>query len=275
MSSEIQVIIDEQNLAKVNAEQLISAFGAPFTQAGEILAVYGEIKVTDESQTDLMAEAKSKRLTLKKIRTTVENKRKELKEDSLRTGKAIDGVARYIREHIQPAEDYLELQEKFIENKEAAARLQLIVERTDKISKLTDNPRVYSLDTMTDDEFDKLLKELTDAYELRLAQEQAYADQQEKIRLDKEVEDARIREENEILKKQAEVREAEIEKEREQQRIIQEAEIKAAHTEVKSTLAVSIKNSINAFDRYTVPGVNGGHQMVDYESVINLIESKL
>ncbi len=273
--NKIQLFLDTQDIAKANATQLIEAFGAPFTEAGLILETYKAIEVTDETQTDLMAIAKSKRLTLKKIRTTVENKRKELKEDSLRTGKAIDAVARYIRENIEPAEDYLELQEKFAEIKENERRLKLVTERREKLDKVQFDARDYSLDTMTDAEFEKLLKDSTIDYELKLAQEQAYADQQAKILADKEADDARIRKENEILKQQAQVREAEIEKEREEQRIVHEAEVKAVHVEAESAVAIGMKNSINAFDRYKVPGVNRGQPMIDYDSVIKLIESKL
>ena len=44
--------------------------------------------------------------------------RKELKEESLRKGKAIDGVANIIKFLIEPVEKYLEDQEKFIEKLE-------------------------------------------------------------------------------------------------------------------------------------------------------------
>lgn len=200
MENKIQVIINEQNIAQENAKQLIAAFGAPFMEAGDILSTYKEIEVTDETQKDLMAEARSKRLTLKKIRTTVENKRKELKEDSLRTGKAIDGVAKYIRDNIQPAEEYLELQEQFAEHKEQQRRTVLVAERKEKLEPLTDNIFAYNLGDMTDDDFEKLYTELKSAHDLKLAQEKAYADQLEKERLEKEADDKRIREENEKLR---------------------------------------------------------------------------
>ena len=83
------------------------------------------------------------------------------------------------------------------------------------------------------------------------------------------------REENEILKKQAQAREAEIESEREQQAVVQEAEIKAVKMDVESTVAIKIKNAINALERYTIPETNAGQPMVDYNSVIKLIDDQL
>jgi hypothetical protein len=224
VKNQLQIIIDDSNVAKDRAAALIEAFGAPFEEAGEILASYKELVVTDESQIDTMKQARENRLTLKKIRTTVENRRKKLKEDSLRTGKAIDSVAKYIKDTIQPVETYLEEQEKYAEVKEAQRIIKLKNERIEMIQPYCDNPFLIDhLGEMSDEEFTKLFNEQKSAFELKKAQEEAYEREQQRIREEKEAEEARIREENEILRKQAEEREAEIEKEREDQRIIQEA----------------------------------------------------
>lgn len=268
--NQLQVIAEEQKLAQENVQALVEAFGGPFDTAGEILSTYSQIVVDDESQVELMKQARENRLALKKVRTAVENKRKELKEDSLRTGKAIDGIAKYIKDSIVPAEEYLERQEKFAEIKEAERRLIRLTERTEKLKQFCDNPGRYEyLADMTDDEFDRVLKDEREAYELKKAQVEAYEREQERLRLEKEAEDARIREENEILRKQAAAREAEIEKEREAQELAHKAEVKSVeHKAVSSAV-----NAINAFDRYTVPGVNGGQPMIDYASVVSLLSN--
>ncbi len=271
MDNQLQTIVDSHSIAKENANQLIEAFGAPFTEAGEILASYREIVVTEESQTDLMKEAREKRLSLKKVRTTVENKRKELKEDSLRTSKAIDGVAKYIKDTIQPAEEYLEQQEKFAELRETERQIKLKQERVGKLTPYCENPYQFNLDNMSDEHFDKLLDEQKKAHELKVAQAEAYEREQERIRLEKEAEDKRIREENEVLRKQAEAREAEIAKEREEQVIVQQAEIAAVRAEVKQMSIGEIKNAVNALERFTSSDANNGKPMIDYQSVINLL----
>jgi len=287
MSTEIQVMIEEQNVSKSISEEMAKAFGAPFTEAGKILNDYqydekGElivtdktIVVTDEDAVELMATAKKNRLVLKKARNTIENNRKALKDESLRTGRAIDAVANFIKGTIEPVEKYLELQEKYAETQENIRRSKIKAERIERLRAVTDDVHHYNLDTMNDLDFDKLLKELTEAKELRLAHEQAYEEQQAKLREEKELEDQRIREENETLKKQADVREAEIAEERAQQEIVHEAELKQTVLEVSSKVAKEMKQLVHALNRYEVPGVNEGRPMVNLESVIELINAKL
>jgi hypothetical protein len=214
MKNELQVILKEQNVIGDNAKALIEAFGAPFTEAGDIILTYKDIEVTDESQKEVIAEAKEKRLALKRIRTGVENKRKELKEDSLRTGKAIDNVARYIKETIQPAEEYLELQEKFVEIQQAKKAAEVKRERTEKLLKYTDELSLYNIDSLDDEQFEMLLGKVKKEHDDKVAAEKAEAERIEKERIEKEAEDKRIREENERLKKEAEKREIELAKER-------------------------------------------------------------
>lgn len=223
MNNELQVILTEQNVTGNNAKALIEAFGAPFIEAGDILRSYEDIKVTDESQKELIAEAKEKRLTLKRIRTGVESKRKELKEDSLRTGRAIDSVARYVKDTIDPAEKYLELQEKFVEIKKAEEALRVKQERTEKLLKYTDDLSLYNIDSLDDEQFNTLLGKVKKEHNDKVASEKAEAERIEKERLEKEAEDKRIREDNEKLRLEAQKREAEIAKEREEERKKQEA----------------------------------------------------
>lgn len=209
MNKELQLIIDEQGISKDSAIALAEAFGAPFTEAGEILTTYQDIVVTDESQVELMKEAKQKRLTLKRIRNGVETKRKELKEDSLKQGRVIDSVARYVKDNIEPVEKYLELQEKFVEIKKAEEAAKLKAERIEKLSSLTDDLSIYNFDTMTEESFNTLVEKLEDDERKRqaeIAEQKRLAEEAEKA---KRIEDARIREENEKLKEEAKAREAE------------------------------------------------------------------
>lgn len=214
MNNKLQLILDEQNVAKENADKLIEAFGAPFLEAGEILRTYETIVVTNESQVDLMKEAKQKRITLKNIRTGVEKKRKELKEDSLRTGRAIDSVAKYVKENIEPAEKYLELQERFAEIKKAERDAKIKSDRIEKLMQFTDNISMYNIDHIEDETFETLLSKVKKEYDDKIAAEKAESDRIEKERLAKEADDKRIREENEKLRQEAEKREAEIELQR-------------------------------------------------------------
>lgn len=207
MDNQLQVILNEQKIVGDSAKSLIEAFGAPFTEAGDIIRTYKEIVVTDESQTDIMAIAKEKRLSLKRIRTGVESKRKELKEDSLRIGKAIDGVARYIKENIEPAEEYLELQEKFAEIKKAERLAKIKADRVEKLMQYTDDISMYNIDNLEDETFEFLLAKVKKEYDDKIAAEKAESERLAKEEADRIAEQERIVAENAKLRKEAEEKE--------------------------------------------------------------------
>lgn len=194
VNNQLEVILKEKNVPAENAKALLEAFGAPFTEAGEILAEFdtddegklvpgkNTIVVTDEDQTDLMSKAREKRLALKRIRTGVENKRKELKEGINKAGQAIDSVASYVKNTIEPAEKYLELQEKFAETKKAERAAKLKAERIEELSKYSDDLSVYNFDTMREEAYQSLLSGLKTAHEDKLRKEKEEAERIEKER---------------------------------------------------------------------------------------------
>lgn len=240
-NNQLQVILTEQNIAKENAKQLLEAFGAPFEEAGRILAEYQTIVVTEEDQFDLMADARSKRLALKNIRVDVEKKRKELKEDSLRTGRAIDSVAKFVKEIIEPAEKYLETQEKFAEIRQAERAAKVKAARIEKLMQFTDDLSLYNMDTMTDEQFDALLASLKSQYEAKLAEQKRIEEERVAKEKAEAEEQERIRAENARLKKEAEEHEAEAAKERKaaeereaKLRAEREAEQKAAQEKLEA-----------------------------------------
>lgn len=211
----LAVILEEQNVPAENAKALLEAFGAPFTEAGEILAEFdtddegnlvpgkNTITVTDESQTDLMAEAKAKRLALKRIRTGVESKRKELKEGIVKSGKAIDSVAKFVKTTIEPAEKYLELQEKFIDIQREKKAAETKASRMEELSKYTDDLSVYNFDTMREEAYITLRDQLKATYEEKLRKEKEEADRIEQERIAEAQRQKEIEEENERLKAEA------------------------------------------------------------------------
>jgi len=267
--NDLQTIVTKQGLTGDGAQTLMKEFGAPFTEVGEILATYKDIVVTSEDDIDGMKKARETRLELKRVRTAVENKRKELKEDSLRTGKAIDGVAKFIKDNIQPAEQYLETQEKYAEVKEAERLLKLKLERIEKITPYCDFPHQYEVENMTDERFEKLVGELKTEHDLKVKQAEAYERQLEQERAEKESEDKRIREENEILKKQAAEREAEITKEREMNEAAQQAHVTAARSEATQKVLDRVKNAVNALERREVDG----SQVISHAQVIGILDN--
>jgi hypothetical protein len=140
--------------------------------------------------------------------------RKDLKEQSLREGKAIDGMANIIKALIIPIEEHLEKQEKFAEIKAAERMAKRHAERIEKLVPYVADISVYNVDAMTNEAFEELVKNSKKAFEDQKAAEA----QAEKDRLAKEeadrIEQERIRKDNERLKKEAEQREIEAAKER-------------------------------------------------------------
>lgn len=232
-NNKLQVILAEQGIEKSDVTKMVEAFGGPFEEAGEVLATYKTIKVTNVNDVKGMQEAREKRLLLKKARTTVENKRKELKADIVKQGKAIDSVARFVKEEIEPAEQYLQLQEDFavIQKREAEAKLK--ADRIEKLMQYTDDISVYNLDTITLEQFESLLTTLKTQHEAKLAEAKRIED--ERIAKEKADEEARIEQakENERLKAEAKEREEaqakkDAEAQAERERIQKEADEKVA-----------------------------------------------
>jgi hypothetical protein len=117
-----QVALAVRDLDAESAQILTATFDAMIAQTEEWAKQASLIKVTDIGQKREMKLARESRLALREIRINVENARKRLKEDSLRRGKAIDGVANAIKNRIEPIEAALLEQEQFADRHEAAQR---------------------------------------------------------------------------------------------------------------------------------------------------------
>ena len=197
----LAVIVQESGLDSTKAKFILDKFSNYFEIAAEWERKAKTLSVTNASQTTEMQMAKTARLFLREKRIDIEKARKELKEQALREGKAIDGIANVLKALIVPIEEYLEKQEKFIEFKKAEEEARIRIEVEKKME------------------------------EERIAKEKAEADERERIRLENE----RLKQEAEAKEKalQAERRKVEAEKaeaerkaKAEQDRLKQEAEAK-------------------------------------------------
>ena len=175
--------------------------------------------------------ARTGRLELKNIRVAAEKKRKELKEDSLRMGKAIDGANNILLALIVPIEKGLEDIEKQEERRIAAELERLTAERLNAIEPYIDpaSPRP-NVGSLTPEQFAAMLSDAKLLFETKAAA--AAKAEQERIEKEKaEAEErARIAAENIRLKAEADKREAELKAERaatEKARLEAEAKAKA------------------------------------------------
>ena len=111
MSKELEVIVKESGLNVTKAQVILDKFKDYFEIASEWEIKAKAIVVTNESQTAEMEMAKVGRKFLAKKRIDVEKTRKELKEQSLREGKAIDGISNILKALIVPIEEHLKKQD--------------------------------------------------------------------------------------------------------------------------------------------------------------------
>lgn len=205
--SQLEIIVSKSGLDKQSEDTLKNAFTPLFQQAEQWKSKVDGIVVTDIKQVREMRLARETRLALKEIRTTAEKTRKALKEDSLRRGKAIDGVYNVLEFLIKPLETRLEDMEKFAERQEEKPKDALAGERAEALKPFGIDLTLYNLRDMNDTTFADLLNGTRLAQEARLAAEmKAEADRIEKARQDAE-DRAKQRAENERLKKEAAERE--------------------------------------------------------------------
>jgi type IV secretory pathway VirB10-like protein len=208
-NNEIALVAQNAGLAPTGVENLLNKFAAYFNEAKKLSEGAKEIVVTDESQTDLMLKARETRLSLKSIRGHVEAVRVELKEQSLREGRAIDGVSNLIKALIVPVEEHLEKQEKYAEIKELERVQKKYEERIELLSPFVDDISLYAIKDMSDVVFDNLLAGCKASFQAKKdAEAKVEADRIAKEKA-KEEEDKKIREENEKLKRDAEAQEKE------------------------------------------------------------------
>ena len=117
VENQLQVIVKDSGLEPTKAKFILDNFQNYFEVADEWTKKAKSILVTNENQTADMEMARVGRLFLREKRIAIEKVRKELKEQALREGKAIDGIANVLKALIVPIEEYLEQQEKLVEIK--------------------------------------------------------------------------------------------------------------------------------------------------------------
>jgi len=132
MDSKLAVIVKESGLEKNKAQFMLDKFQDYFNIAAEWEEKAKNIVVTKEDQTAEMDMARVGRLFLRDKRIAIEKARKELKEQALREGKAIDGIANVLKALIVPIEEYLGKQERFVEIQDDIKRQALIAEAEKK-----------------------------------------------------------------------------------------------------------------------------------------------
>lgn len=206
--------VEKDGVALQDVQALRSAFVEMFEGAEKWTKQALTIRVTAADQVREMKLAREARLALREIRCNAENTRKKLKEDSLRRGRAIDGIANVLKALIEPAEEHLMEQEKFAERMEQKRIAELVAKRTAELTPLGVNAAFYNLGEMPEDVYSDLLATSTASHNERI--EAARRAEEERIAKERaEAEErARVLAENARLKAEAEAREKQAAEER-------------------------------------------------------------
>lgn len=182
-------IVESSGLEKEVSASLKDQFLPFFDQAEEWKKKAESLVVTDESQIREMKMAREARLALRAIRVDADKKRKSLKEESLRYGKAVQGVYNVIEYLIKPIEKHLEEQEKFVEIQEAKRKAELKAQREVELAPYSEFlPVGLNLEDMSDEDYNKLLS----GAKLQKKAEEERRIKEEKERVEREERESRV-----------------------------------------------------------------------------------
>lgn len=205
---------DEAPLALMKRADIPNIFKTFEDQIAPLEKIANDLAITRADQVGEIAIARTTRLSLKKLRVAVENRRKELKEGILEEGRKIDGAANKLKELIEPLEEKLAAQEKIAERLEAERKAKLGADRAEALKPFGIDPTFYALADMPAESWEQLLENSRVAFEAKKAE--AARLEQERIaaynaRLKREAEEAaereRVKAENERLRAEAVERE--------------------------------------------------------------------
>jgi hypothetical protein len=205
MNQEITKLLENSFIEKTKLDYITEKFSEFTTIATEWSEKANAIVVTDESQIDLMKQAKEGRLILKAKRIEIEKTRKSLKEQSLNEGRLIDGIARTLTFLVEPAEKHLELQERFVEIQDQKRKAELKAERYKLMLPYAEilDPDTLQLDIITEEAFAGILKYAKSSLEAKIESERLAKIEQEQKQKAEAEEKENLRLENERLKQQA------------------------------------------------------------------------
>jgi len=205
MNQEITKLLENSLIEKSKSDYIIEKFSEFTSIATEWNQKANAIIVTDESQKDLMLQAREGRLLLKAKRIEIEKTRKSLKEQSLNEGRLIDSIAKSLTLLVEPAEKHLELQERFAEIQDQKRKAELKSKRYELILPYAEviNPETLNLGLITEEAFVGILNYAKTTYDAKIESERlAKIEQEEKAKAEAE-EKEKLRLENEKLRAEA------------------------------------------------------------------------
>ena len=194
------ILVTPDNVEKSAAVALKDNFQEHFKEAEALRLRAADLAFDEGDPLPGMREARALRLELRAVRVAAEKTRKSMKEESLRTGKAIDGLYNLLAYAIVPLEESLAEKEAFAVRQREQQRAELRAGRDKQLAGLP-YPGEGTIDLADLDAlvFDQLLQDAKDLADMRRKREEEaeLARIAEKKRLQEEREAKRLAEEAE------------------------------------------------------------------------------
>ena len=205
MNQDITKLLDNSLIEKSKSDYIVEKFSEFTTIATEWNEKANAIVVTDESQKDLMLQAREGRLLLKAKRIEIEKTRKSLKEQSLNEGRLIDGIVKTLTALVEPAEKHLELQERFAEIQEQKRKAELKAKRYELMLPYTEviDPETLNLGLITEEAFNGILNYAKTTLDAKVESDRVAKEEKESLEKALAEEKENLRKENERLKAEA------------------------------------------------------------------------
>lgn len=229
--AELLAKIEEQQFSSREVSEILLDFQMSVSIA-DLAKQTRAIVVTDESQTDLMLQARTLRLQLKNERVRIEKARVAIKEPHLRRVQVIDGLSRTVKQWFETEEEYLQQQEDFAKLREAERFAARAEERLNLLLEHNFNDHIPGLGNMTEDAFELLLAGAKAKFQEQVDRIKKEEEDRKKREQDAEelrLENDRLRQEREEADRKRQEAEAEATRQREEK----EAAEKARQAQIK------------------------------------------
>lgn len=187
-----------------------ASFGDLMHQADVLVTKAREIAAMGES-TDQEKQARETRLALVKVRTSAEKTHKDMKQDILVQGRAIDGAKNIVIAATQPSEKDMKAIEDRAELRAQEERDRLHADRYAELNQFTTAYNTLSLGRLTAEEYAAMLDNSKLAHEARIAREEREKAEREAAAKAEEEERQRIAAERVEAEKKAAAERAELE----------------------------------------------------------------
>lgn len=194
-------------LPESKARQIAEVFSGIAHQVNDFEVAHNELKSEIEESgitEETTQKARTLRLKIVKVRTTVDKIHKKQKEDILVAGRAIDSVKNVLKYGISGIEDNLKSIEKHYENIELERLKALNQKRIALIVKIDPESAAKDLSAMDEDVWAAYYDTKKRLYDERISEEKRLEAEEAKRKKEEAEEQARIKAENAKLKAEAE-----------------------------------------------------------------------